>query len=44
MEKLKVIGGVNQKGGVGKSTTVYNLKAGLAMDSNMIGRWPCIHN
>ena len=36
MAKTKVIAVANQKGGVGKSTSVYCIGAGLAMDGKKV--------
>ena len=39
MAKTKVIAVANQKGGVGKSTSVYCIGAGLAMDGKRSCWW-----
>ena len=36
MAKPKVIAVANQKGGVGKSTSVYNIGAGLALNGKKV--------
>ena len=39
MANCKVIAVANQKGGVGKSTSVYCIGAGLAMDGRKVPCW-----